>query len=181
MRPVTAIIVAFAAFGCRIGRPRVVSSAIPAVLGEPRVSFALRQIDVSPGYGALAAPRKCFYVQYTGWLANGTKFDSSRDTTPAAGPRTPIAFPQGFRRVIPGWDLGFEGMRVGGRRRLFIPYQLGYGEAGRPPVIPPKSELIFDVELMAVADTLPRAEPMPGAPAASIPLCPSWGAVSGTR
>ena len=78
-----------------------------------------------------------------------------RATRRAAGkPRDPISFPQGARRVIAGWDLGFEGMKVGGQRRLFIPYQLAYGEAGRPPVIPPKAELIFDVELMAVADTL---------------------------
>lgn len=181
MRPVTATLIVVAVVGCRIGRPRTVSSAIPSGLGEPRVAFALRQIDVSPGYGALAAPRRCFYVHYTGWLPNGTKFDSSRDTTPAGGPRTPISFPQGFRRVIPGWDLGFEGMRVGGRRRLFIPYQLGYGQAGRPPVIPPQSELIFDVELMAVADTLPRGEPVAGPPVASTPQCPSWAAVSGTR
>ncbi|HEY5062999.1 MAG TPA: FKBP-type peptidyl-prolyl cis-trans isomerase [Gemmatimonadaceae bacterium] len=150
-------------------------------MGEPRVAFALRHIDVSAGYGALAARRRCFYVHYTGWLPNGTKFDSSRDTTALGSPRTPISFPQGFRRVIAGWDLGFEGMHVGGRRRLFIPYQLGYGEAGRLPVIPPKSELIFDVELMAVADTLPRAEPAAGAPGASAPQCPGWAAVSGTR
>lgn len=181
MRPVTAILIVFAAFGCHSGRPGTAPTAFPPALGAPRVAFALRQIDVSPGYGALAAPRKCFYVQYTGWLANGTRFDSSRDTTPAGVPRTPISFPQGFRRVISGWDLGFEGMRVGGRRRLLIPYQLGYGEAGRPPVIPPRSELIFDVELMAVADTVPRAEPVPGTPAASSPQCPSWGFVSGTR
>lgn len=181
MRLFTATIVAFAVFGCRIGRTGMESSAIPSVLGEPRVAFALRQIDVQRGYGAIAAPRKCLYVHYTGWLPNGSKFDSSRDTTPAGIPRVPINFPQGFRRVIAGWDLGFEGMRVGGRRRLFIPYQLGYGEEGRPPVIPPKSELIFDVELMAVADTVPRAEAVPDARAASTPQCPGWGVVSGTR
>ena len=81
------------------------------------------------------------------------------------------------RRVIAGWDLGFEGMRIGGRRRLFIPYQLAYGEAGRPPTIPPKSELIFDVELMAIADTLPE----PRAANAQAPRCPSWATVSGGR
>jgi hypothetical protein len=62
--------------------------------------------------------------------------------------------------TIPSWTrFAFEGMRVGGRRRLIIPYQLPYGELGRPPVIPPKAELIFDVELMAVADTLTGAAP----------------------
>lgn len=181
MRQVSAILLVLAVFGCRVHRSTAALSPIPPVSGEPRVSFALRHIEVNPGYGALAAPRRCFYVHYTGWLPNGNKFDSSRDTTPGGVPRTPISFPQGFRRVITGWDLGFEGMRVGGRRRLFIPYQLAYGEAGRPPVIPPKSELIFDVELMAVADTLPRAEPVADGRTASPPQCPSWGVASGTR
>jgi peptidylprolyl isomerase len=119
-------------------------------------------------------------VHYTGWLTDGKKFDSSHDTMPNGAPRTPLAFPQGSRRVIAGWDLGFEGMRVGGRRRLFIPYQLGYGEAGRPP-IPPKAELIFDVELMAVADTLPRAgEPPARGQTAPAPQCATWANVNKT-
>jgi peptidylprolyl isomerase len=120
-------------------------------------------------------------VHYTGWLTDGKKFDSSRDTASGGKPREPISFPQGSRRVIAGWDLGFEGVKVGGRRRLFIPYQLAYGEAGRPPVIPPKSELIFDVELMAVADTLPRTEPTPRGQQAPPPQCPTWAAASAQR
>ena len=124
----------------------------------------------------MVSPRKCLYAHYTGWLMNGTKFDSSRDTAQNGQPRSPISFPQSYRRVIAGWDLGFEGLRVGGKRRLFIPYQLAYGEAGRPPTIPPKSELIFDVELMAVADTLP--EPRPAN--AQAPRCPTWTSVSGS-
>ena len=112
--------------------------------------------DLAVGAGAEAKGPSWVTVHYTGWLTDGTKFDSSRDTMPNGQPRTPIAFPQGARRVIAGWDAGFEGMRVGGKRRLIIPYQLAYGEKGRPPVIPPKSTLVFDVELMAVADTLPR-------------------------
>lgn len=126
-------------------------------------------------------PRACVYAHYTGWLADGKKFDSSRDTMPNGQPRTPIAFPQGGRRVIAGWDAGFEGMRVGGQRRLIIPYQLAYGELGRPPVIPAKARLIFDVELMAVADTLPSAAAasLPaGAPPG--PQCAPWRAVAGT-
>jgi peptidylprolyl isomerase len=150
---------------------------IPHVEGEPRTAFALRYIDLAPGTGALAEPRKCFYAHYTGWLTNGTKFDSSRDTTTGGTPRPPISFAQGARRVIAGWDAGFEGMRVGARRRLLIPYQLGYGELGRPPVIPPKSELIFDVELMAVADTLPRTEAAPSAQTPG-PRCATWEEVS---
>jgi peptidylprolyl isomerase len=148
---------------------------IPRVTAKPHVAFALREIDLATGAGALVQPRKCIYAHYTGWLTNGKKFDSSRDSTDGK-PREPISFPQGARRVIAGWDAGFEGMQVGARRRLIIPYQLAYGEAGRPPLIPPKAELIFDVELMAVADTLPRAA---SAPPGSPPQCPAWQSASG--
>ncbi|HET7457044.1 MAG TPA: serine hydrolase [Gemmatimonadaceae bacterium] len=154
---------------------------IPFVADTPRVAYSMRYVDLAPGTGAPAAARKCIYAHYTGWLTDGTKFDSSHDTTDTGAPREPIAFPQGARRVIPGWDAGFEGMRVGARRRFVIPYQLAYGELGRPPRIPPKATLIFDVELMAVAVTLPRpadAAP-PRTPAAAAPQCPTWAAVSG--
>lgn len=164
------------ALGCG-GRHAPLPGSIPPVPGKARVAFAQRHIDLVTGTGALAEPRKCLYAHYTGWLTDGSKFDSSRDTTAAGAPRTPIAFAQGARRVIAGWDAGFEGMRVGGQRRLFIPYQLAYGERGRPPVIPPRSELIFDVELMAVADTL--ATPPSAAPRATPGLsCPGWAEVS---
>src|SRR5690606_38088118 len=158
------------------GRSGSLPSSIPQVDGRAREAFALRVIDVSPGSGAAVEPRQCIYAHYTGWLTDGTKVDSSRDTTDSGEPRTPIAFPQGARRVIAGWDVGFEGMRVGARRRLFIPYQLAYGERGRPPVIPPRAELIFDVELMAVADTLPRTAAPPG-PGSTPPRCPEWADV----
>ena len=158
---------------------RELPAPIPRVSGDVRTAFALRYVDVASGTGTPAAARKCLYAHYTGWLTNGTKFDSSRDTMPNGQPRTPIAFAQGARRVIAGWDAGFEGMRVGGRRRLIIPYQLAYGELGRPPLIPPKAELIFDVQLMAVADTLagppPAAAPSPSTPPG--PRCPSWADV----
>jgi peptidylprolyl isomerase len=166
------------ATGCVRAGSRPIST-IPAVKGKPKIVFALRQIDMRVGTGAEVRPRSCVYAHYTGWLTNGTKFDSSRDTMPNGRPRDPISFPQSYRRVIAGWDIGFDGMRVGGQRRLFIPYQLAYGAAGRPPVIPPKAELIFDVELMAVADTLPRAEPTPRGQAAPPPACPAWKDVSG--
>ena len=138
------------------------------------MAFALRYTDVAAGTGAPVIPRQCIFAHYTGWLTDGRKFDSSRDTAANGAPRTPIAFPQGARRVIAGWDAGFENMKVGGRRRLFIPYQLAYGELGRPPVIPPRAELIFDVEVMAVADTLPT---LVGSPTAPAPRCPAWTAV----
>jgi peptidylprolyl isomerase len=163
----------FVAIGCLHRTPEL-PAPIPRVEGDARTLFALRQIDIAPGAGALVEPRKCLFAHYTGWLTDGKKFDSSRDADDKGQPRKPISFPQGARRVIAGWDLGFEGMRVGAKRRLFIPYQLAYGEAGRPPVIPPKSELIFDVELMAVADTLPRAEATPRGQTAPPPQCPAW-------
>jgi len=150
------------------------AAPIPPIRGEPRTAFALRYIDVAVGAGQAVQPRQCVYAHYTGWLTDGTKFDSSRDTLPTGAPRPPFGFARGMRRVIAGWDEGFEGMAVGGRRRLLIPYQLAYGELGRPPVIPPRAELIFDVELMAVADTLPRPDATPG-PAAR---CPAWADVS---
>jgi len=105
----------------------------------------MRHIEIRAGSGAEAAPGKRYIVHYTGWLADGTKFDSSVDRN------EPFDFVQGRRQVIAGWDTGFEGMRVGGKRRLLIPYQLAYGEAGAGP-IPPKADLIFDVELLDVKD-----------------------------
>ena len=132
---------------------------IPPVNASVHVEFALRYQEIKVGDGDLAQPGWIYAVHYTGWLASdGTKFDSSLDRG------QPIEFPQGFKRVVTGWDEGFEGMRVGGKRRLFIPYQLAYGEKGRPPVIPPKADLIFDVELVDQHD--PNAPPpTPAAPA----------------
>jgi peptidylprolyl isomerase len=116
---------------------------IPPAHGLVHTAYALRYIDIKLGTGAPALPGQTYTVHYTGWLYDGTKFDSSVDRG------QPFEFPQGQRRVIAGWDTGFEGMKVGGKRRLFVPYQLAYGELGRPP-IPPKANLIFDVELLAV-------------------------------
>jgi peptidylprolyl isomerase len=132
-------------------------AAIPPVAGAMRTQYVMRYVEVAPGTGAPAEPGQVYAVHYTGWLRDGTRFDSSRDRG------EPIRFEQGKRRVIPGWDAGFEGMRVGGRRRFFIPYQLAYGVKGRPPRIPPRAELIFDVELVGVeappADTAAARRP----------------------
>jgi peptidylprolyl isomerase len=138
---------------------------LPPAAGKVQSAFALRYIDVKPGDGPAAQPGQFYTVHYTGWLAsNGTKFDSSLDRN------EPITFPQGAHRVIPGWDEGFAGMHVGGKRRIFIPYQLAYGERGRPPVIPPKSDLIFDMELISASDNPP--EPPPPLPVPAEPATP---------
>lgn len=118
---------------------------IPEVSGPVTAGPALQWIDVAEGTGAPAAAGMRYTVHYTGWLDDGTKFDSSRDRD------EPFSFVQGKRRVIPGFDLGFEGMRVGGKRRILIPQQMAYGEKGSGP-IPPRSDLTFDVELLAVAE-----------------------------
>ncbi len=125
---------------------------MPAATGPTSPLYALRYIDLKIGTGDLARSSAqgaiVFYtVHYTGWLTNGTKFDSSVDRN------EPFVFPVGAKRVITAWDTGFEGMRVGGKRRLIVPYQLAYGAAGHPPDIPEKSDLIFDVELLGQGDT----------------------------
>jgi FKBP-type peptidyl-prolyl cis-trans isomerase len=98
--------------------------------------------DVAQGQGTAAAPGATAVVHYTGWLPDGKKFDSSRDRG------EPFDFQIGAGQVIPGWDEGVAGMKVGGRRKLVIPPDLGYGAAGAPPVIPPGATLVFDVELL---------------------------------
>lgn len=123
-----------------------IPKAVPAVPGKLRAQYVMRVIDVAPGTGKLYEPGKVLRVHYTGYLRDGTKFDSSRDRN------KPFEFEQGKRKVIPGFDNCCEGLRTGGKRRLLIPYQLAYGEKGRPPKIPPKSELIFDIELLDVLD-----------------------------
>jgi peptidylprolyl isomerase len=111
-------------------------------------SSGLQYIDTKPGTGA--APRKgqTVTVHYTGWLyangAKGKKFDSSVDRG------KPFEFPVGAGRVIAGWDEGVGSMKVGGKRTLIIPPQLGYGAAGAGGVIPPNATLMFDVELLGV-------------------------------
>lgn len=128
-------------------------------LGLETATFTLAYVDTKIGSGPLAAPHKWYTIHYTGYLLDGTKFDSSVDRG------EPISIEYGKHQVIPGWDTGFDGMHVGGKRRLFIPYQLAYGASGRQPSIPPRSELIFDVELVAQSDNEPKPAPRPAAQA----------------
>ena len=100
--------------------------------------------DVVIGSGATAAPGQRVSVHYTGWLQNGNKFDSSKDRGQA------FLFSLGRGEVIRGWDEGVSGMKVGGKRKLTIPPDLGYGARGAGGVIPPNATLLFEVELLAV-------------------------------
>ncbi len=133
------------------------ASTLPKVAGIPKTLYALKYIDIRLGTGPLAEPRKFYTVHYTGWFPDGTKFDSSVDRN------SPFTFPYGAHRVITGWDTGFQGMHVGGKRRLFVPYQLAYGDMGKPPQMPAKADLIFDIELISQSDTPPE-QPAPPPP-----------------
>jgi len=103
----------------------------------------LQFTDEVVGSGDVAKAGQTVSVHYTGWLTNGTKFDSSKDRG------QPFQFKLGAGQVIRGWDEGVAGMKIGGKRKLVIPADLGYGSRGAAGVIPPDSALIFEVELLA--------------------------------
>jgi peptidylprolyl isomerase len=202
---------------------------VPPAKGVVKSAFTLRYQDVKIGTGPEAEPNKLYKVHYTVWLAaDGRKLDSSydhrnpvldkdnkpvmgEDGKPKLGEPVPFSFPQGMppgmsrNTPIPGFDQGFGGMRIGGQRRIFIPWQLAYGAHGRPgpdaahPGVPPKADLIFDVELLDVTDLpmppshpgmggMPSGRPMPGmnmphpgAPSApATPAAPAAPAVPAT-
>ena len=102
--------------------------------------------DLQAGEGQLAQKGKKITVHYTGWLADGTKFDSSLDR------HQPLTITLGVGQVIKGWDEGFDGMKEGGKRKLTIPPEMGYGAHGAGGVIPPHATLVFEVELLRVID-----------------------------
>lgn len=102
--------------------------------------------DLLVGEGQSATgPGQFVTVHYTGWLENGSEFDSSRRGEP-------FSFPLGVGYVIAGWDQGLVGMRVGGKRRLTIPSELGYGERGAGAMIPPNAILVFEIELLEISE-----------------------------
>jgi FKBP-type peptidyl-prolyl cis-trans isomerase FkpA len=131
--------------------PSAPTSSSPGKSNMDAKITELQKTDVQVGSGAEATAGNTVVVHYTGWLYDpaapdhhGAKFDSSRDRN------TPFSFPLGGGRVIRGWDEGVKGMKVGGKRTLVIPSQMGYGSRGAGGVIPPDAALVFDVELLEV-------------------------------
>ena len=113
-------------------------------MGTEKDVTSLEITDLVVGTGAEAKKGQKVSVHYTGWLTNGSKFDSSKDRN------SPFGFTLGAGMVIQGWDQGVQGMKVGGKRKLLIPPSLGYGSRGFPGAIPPNSTLVFEVELLKV-------------------------------
>ncbi|CAN5202075.1 hypothetical protein BH24PSE2_BH24PSE2_09020 [soil metagenome] len=125
--------------------PDVTGALLPQEVDEIMIK------DLETGSGAQVARGETAVVHYTGWLfdpeadeGKGKKFDSSRDRD------QPFRFAVGRGNVIPGWDQGVEGMQIGGKRRLLIPPELGYGDRGAGGVIPPGASLVFDIELLEI-------------------------------
>jgi len=121
----------------------------PGKYGDTTVTpSGLMYIDTKEGTGPMPKPQQTIVVNYTGMFTDGRKFDSNVD--PMFKHVQPFETPIGVGMVIKGWDEGMMSMKVGGKRRLIVPPDLGYGPNGRPPNIPPNATLIFDVELLGV-------------------------------
>lgn len=148
MKTIVLIMVVFALAGTAITQTapaRKAAGGPTKVTGEPtKTASGLEYWDIKVGTGAVAQTGQHVKVDYTGWLTNGKKFDSS------VGTGKPFDFMLGASQVIKGWDEGVVGMKVGGKRQLRIPPDLAYGAAGYPGAIPPNATLIFDVQLVDV-------------------------------
>jgi peptidylprolyl isomerase len=127
------------------------SEAVPVLPGAPgsggkmhKLASGIQYDDLVVGSGKMAEPSMNVSLHYTGYLMDGTKFDSSLDSG------NPLKFQVAGGQMIQGFDEGVRGMRIGGKRKIVIPWSMAYGEAGRPPLIPPKSDLVFDLELLDV-------------------------------
>ena len=116
----------------------------PTAMGKKSLSSGLSYQEIKEGTGTEARSGQQVTVHYTGYLNNGKKFDSSVDRG------KPFTFTLGTGQVIKGWDEGVAGMKVGGKRKLIIPPEMGYGSRGTGGIIPPNAELVFDVELLDV-------------------------------
>lgn len=109
-----------------------------------RSASGLYTQDLTEGVGLSARPGHLVAIRYTGWIPNGEKFGSTEDDP------EPLTFPLGAGRAIEGWEEGIAGMRIGGKRRLVIPPQLGYGSRGIPGDVPPNATLVYDIELVDI-------------------------------
>ncbi len=130
------------AAGTEAAAPAAPTATNPAKVHK--LASGLQYEDLVVGDGKIADPGLTAVVHYTGWLTDGTKFDSSLDRG------SPFSFVLGQHQVIEGWDEGVKGMRVGGKRKLTIPSELGYGQRGAGGVIPPNATLVFEVQLLDV-------------------------------
>jgi FKBP-type peptidyl-prolyl cis-trans isomerase len=152
LRGVAVVVLAAALVLAACGRPEESTSGEPAggdecTENQPvTTETGLKYVELSCGDGVEAIRGATVTVDYVGRLEDGKKFDSSIDRG------EPFVFALGAGEVIPGWDEGIAGMRVGGMRRLTIPPDLAYGETGYPPVIPPDSTLTFEVDLLEVEE-----------------------------
>lgn len=142
---IAAVTFAAAALFAQGGSKKSDTSVPTKVSGDgTKTADGLQYWDIKVGTGPVATAGQTVKVHYTGWLTNGKKFDSSVDRG------EPFTFNLGGGQVIKGWDEGVAGMKVGGKRQLRIPPQLGYGDRGAGGVIPANATLIFDVELLGV-------------------------------
>jgi len=150
-RIILSVLFTFALSACNHDAPPTPHSTVPERAQPETAMTEMQTTELAPGAGEAIVKGQSAVVHYTGWLYDpeapdhkGTKFDSSRDRG------QPFTFSVGAGRVIKGWDVGVDGMKVGGRRLLVIPASMGYGERGAGGIIPPNATLLFDVELLAI-------------------------------